>query len=225
MLLLFNRLGSNTEVLNSVIAPNGTITGTITYNALKYGNGSYSNNNANNIIFNPITGFDPNKWSAEMWLDTDYNMVDGVSNAYYGIIYWYYDANNYIIITLYPASYYNYCAFKIAGSTTNYSLRGLTWTAHDKIHVAWTYNKDGIGGGADKLQVYVNGVKVGSSTTAAATGSVTGGEIGILTDPSFFGNEQADACIDNLKVHNYDKTDFSDRLNERGGLADQVICG
>ena len=94
-----------------------------------------------------------------------------------------------------------------------------TYTAGDKIHMAMVWDYDGIGGGSDTMRIYKNGVEIGNSTLSVT--ERTGSTI-MRLGSDYGGVREADGIIDNLKIWDYAKIDFSDRYRERAGCNDMV---
>jgi hypothetical protein len=79
------------------------------------------------------------------------------------------------------------------------------------IHIAAVWDRAGIQGTQETLQLYVDGVRV-ASTTEDAWGTIVGSQVDIC------GANDVDACdnffMDNIKVWDFAKTDFADRFLE-----------
>jgi len=144
--LIFNRLGSDTQLTNSVVGADGTETGTLTYNAAKFGNGAYSNNAANYFSLD-ASGFDPNVYTIECWIQTDWSMTDGIPGdaAVHRMFCWYFSGVN---LTTFGTSatdlFFNHYVSgnNIVGFTTN-----ITWAASTNTHLALVFDRTGIAGG------------------------------------------------------------------------------
>ena len=83
------------------------------------------------------------------------------------------------------------------------------------IHIAGVWDRDGIGGSADKLRLYLDGTVV-AATTSAGWGSAVGprADIGGGNDSAIAGK----FALDNLKLHDTALTDFSHRFSEDGAI-------
>lgn len=102
---------------------------------------------------------------------------------------------------------------------------GVSFSANDWLHLAVTWNKNGINGTSYNLQFYVNGslltIAVGDPTTAIYASNVV-----VTAGVAFRANGNGQGCmglVDNVKIYDYEKIDFSDRGNERGGLNDLAL--
>jgi hypothetical protein len=79
------------------------------------------------------------------------------------------------------------------------------------FHLAAVWNRQGIGGSSETMQLYVNGAKV-AATSQNNWGTAVGSAVDI-------GGANDNNCanvffVDNLKLWNYSKTDFSYRFQE-----------
>jgi hypothetical protein len=104
------------------------------------------------------------------------------------------------------------------------------FSAGDLIHLAFVIDSNtipGLGGAYSAL--YWNGVRatktggVGSESTPVYAGSAAVTDGIIMCDRT--SAVSLNGGIDNFKIHNYAKTNFSDRFQERGGLHDQIMVG
>lgn len=87
----------------------------------------------------------------------------------------------------------------------------------ENVHMAVVHDKDGIAGSNDTIRVYVNGSNFMSST-ATTDWDLSDGEATFKVGCQFNKYDATERCSnlvhDNLKAHNYAKTDFSDRFQE-----------
>jgi len=217
---LWNKLGSDIEVQNSEAGPNGSWQGTSSYISIKFNNGMYINNDNNYIDFDG-SFFTPNNFTIEVWFKTDYNVVNGQSQdgKQHCFFVWFYNNNNrclakfthdtrYLEIDMcYNSSLYYF----------NCNNASITFSAGSIHHIAFVYDKNGIDGGADKLRIYFDGTQVFNSTSSPPTCTNSGGifHLGVdwgTVNPipwiNFTGG------IDNIKIFNCAKTDFSDKDTE-----------
>ena len=117
----------------------------------------------------------------------------------------------------------NFVLFDIQTTATQrISTTSITLNATDWYHIAFVWNKDGIGGGAETQQIYLNGIKVanGSNTLSltSSTYNMPLGHLGI-TNATIGWN----GYISSATCHNYAKTDFADRFNMRSGMNDLIL--
>jgi len=85
------------------------------------------------------------------------------------------------------------------------------------VHLAITWNRLGIAGGSDTSRFYVNGVAVSTSTATVASWSMPVGwyyTFGNASDGTAPISANANSYVDNLKIYQVEKTDYSDRFIE-----------
>jgi YVTN family beta-propeller protein len=82
------------------------------------------------------------------------------------------------------------------------------------VHVAFVWDVGGIGGTQDRLRIYRDGVLVAANQDDFATVRQDSRIVKILGHHAYSRFGQPTAYLDNLKVWNYAKTDFSDRFIE-----------
>lgn len=234
--ILFNRLGNSTQTTKSVIGVNGVEAAVITYNNVKFGSGASDSAAGAGITFNNVpVAF--NKGCIEFWIKTTQTPAAQVNMSPVGEGE---AAQTFPEIRVYWVDSLNQLIYIMATSSGVFAQLRITaanmgWTgAGDVIH--WAFGWDATGGsgaiakGSDVLYVYVNGSAVSSFALDNTVGGITyenmqgaskTNKLGICGENA--GNYGCNATVDNIKIYNYAKTDFSDRENERGGLDDQVI--
>jgi len=224
--VLWNKLGSATEVQNSAFGPNlgfyagggfPDATGNPAYvpgvfgNGLTLGPGGYiSQNRVHNVVWNTVNQYlNADRGTIEAWFKQNENPV-GFSHGVYRVFDGAYGLGP--GVGLWSDAANNALNFDVAfggtdvGVQTNISPMNGTW-----IHLAGVWDRNGIGASADKLRLYVNGNIVAASTAAG-----WGSTIGQFADIAG-GNDNNIAgkfAVDNLKVFNTSLTDFSDRFDE-----------
>jgi Concanavalin A-like lectin/glucanases superfamily len=223
--VLWNKLGSATEVQNSAFGPNLTfyvggvfpdVPGTPAYVPGVFGNavtltGSYGTfDREHNVIWNTVNQFvNADRGTIEAWFKQNSNPVANVNGVYRifdgayglgpGVGLWSDAANNALNFDV------GFGGTDV-GVQTNISPLNGTW-----IHLAGVWDRNGIGASADKVRLYVNG-----SVVAASTAAGWGNTVGQYADIAG-GNDGSIAgkfAVDNLKVFNTALTDFSDRFDE-----------
>lgn len=212
-LILWNKCGNASEINKSQIGSAGTINGTPTYNTAKFNDGTYSNSDSNYLTFSD-GGIDPNKITFEAWFKTDWSITDGVpSDSQFHVIYfWRYDANNYIVVSTRTTNFF----FNVVVGGTSYTATfttGITWSASTDVHLAVVINRNGIDGGSDTFRFYINNSLAASTTTTIADQTNRNGIFYTHIHPDAAGRV-LDGIIDNLKIYNYAKLDFSDKDTE-----------
>jgi hypothetical protein len=220
----YSRLGSDNQVQNSILGTNGTLVGTPTYQASKFGNGVYSNNVANYINIGNGQWFNPNAHTIDVWINTDYSVTDGVPSSASTNVpwFWYHDANNWAKWLVRPTVLL--IQYRVGGTFYSINLTtNITWAASTDTHTGYLMNRNGINGGSNTFEFYINGAIKGSSTLAIANQANAGTMFNLLVQ-----NEGGlvrfpwVGSLDNFKAYNYNRLNFDDRFDERGGLNDII---
>lgn len=214
-LVLHNKLGSNTEVSNSVVGANGTIVSNAIFKPGKFGNGFYISNDNDYITFPPSTLSDWSKFTAEMWLKPDWSMIGGTSTS---------DGIDHSPFLMHEGSSLDYISlyfhqngviiFALNADSGNCAVYEdtLDITAEQWYHYAIVADINGIAGTSDKMRLYIDGNMIKAISEYYVPGSFII-YVGIY-DPANPDNLEFEGIIDNLKIYNYAKTDFSDRNSE-----------
>ncbi len=217
-LILWNKLGSQTEVENSVTGPNGIISGTILFQPCMFDNGAY-NNTADSYITFDGSFFTPNCFTFECWFKTDFDVVNGVAQdgKNHTLFGWYYDRTHNMTFYFKHETDEGLC-FNLHNGYKYYhyfaTSSDITFNAGTIHHIALVYDRNGISGGNDIVRMYLDGNLEYNSTTLYPEETNTGGifYIGVARDVSIA--YPFSGTIDNIKIYNYAKTDFSDRYTE-----------
>jgi len=190
------------ENLTSEVGSNFTGTPN-SYQSAKFNNGVFINNSANKISASSV--FDTSLAQAfcvEFWYkpnfsssaSTRYPIISQPDSGLQLFLFWFEGGN-------WRAGYR-------VGETGQQVIASDSFNTNDLIHFGLVGDNSGIDGSGDKFRLYIDGVDVGSYTNGWTTSSLqTSLTIGSYWDDSFAGN----GLIDNLKVWDYAKTDFSDR--------------
>lgn len=219
--VLWNKLGSASEVTNSGIGPNGVIqqgTPSILYGPVQFGSGinvqgTYGDRNPTAVTFDrsSIASFSGNKGTMAFWVkpnhDSNYTGIarwigSGNSPEFSPDVYWRgWEKRIWFQICAQPFG----CDISAVVSVTNAMF---AFRAGDVFHVALVWDREGIDGTSDTIRAYINGTFYGAATRSWYR-DLPIGEVKL-------GNHDYAqlAEIDNLVVWDYAKTDFSDRLNE-----------
>jgi hypothetical protein len=230
-IVLWNKLGSPAEVLNSAYGPNLgfyntpgglDVVGNPAYVPGVFGNGVSIGPGGYNIVDREHTvvwsGVDqflsPEQGTISVWYKQNSDPV-GFDHGVYRLFDGGYGLGTGIGLTSlasFPAAGPPLLSFGMSfggtdtGVAYNISPFNGTW-----IHVAGVWDRTGIDNTADTIRLYING-NVVASTTSAGWGTTVGQFADIAG-----GNDQNIAgqfAIDNLKVYNVAVTDFSDRFVE-----------
>jgi hypothetical protein len=239
--LLWNKLGSDAEVGNSEIGPDGVITGDLDYLPCVYGNGfkPMPRTGDHNIPDNFVEYSSlclGQQGCIEFWFHPTWNspsvghVVDilgyGLPSAHgdpampSSIGAHYNDWQNYFNLGIYNVvdgaiDYYNYAAVQFRPSTTP------GWSTTEPFHLAIVW--DGTAPNPNnRVQVYINDNRVGSNYyggNPTFTGWPEDYNLRLGSrlqsgDWDRHNYEGLDGVVDNIKVWGYAKTDFSDRFEE-----------
>lgn len=229
-LLLFNHLGSLTEIANSVTGNNGAAVGSLLFKPCALGNGvapaprTGDHNLINNYVkFSKVRLL--NKGSLEFWytpswtsgtighvVDVACFSVPKVGGLPAGMAINYNDWQDRFCVTIYDSSRSNYICRKFIPSSLN------SWVVGKPLHfaVSWDYAAPL---DDNKLVIYVNGLKQGSiesingNTSTAikemnATGTLMLGSRDTNGDWDRHNWEGMDGIMDELKAWNYAKSDY-----------------
>ena len=226
--ILWNRLGSAQQVLNSDFGPdlafypggepwpnvvgNPAYTPGVFGDALTIGTGAYAvQDRQHTVVWNNVhEHLNPNRGTIDVWFKQTQNPIE-FSHGVYRIFDGAYGLGSGINFTSEAA---NGPALRFGmdfggtytGVSTNISALNGTWT-----HLAGVWDRDGIGGTDDTIRLYVNG-QVVASTTVAGWGTTVGqrADIGGGNDADIAGK----FAIDNLRVYDTALTNFDHRFVE-----------
>ena len=241
-LLLWNKLGSDAEVTNSEIGPDGVIIGAIDYLPGKFDNGfkPQPRTGDRNLQTNCVRYDGLNlgqKGCIEFWFQPDwvsgYGHIRHILNFAKPdgtplIIFHYNDWQNLLSLDFYfwVGDSIDFVSRSIVPSSTP------EWTTTEPFHVAIVWDGTAANN-ADKVKMFLNGVERGSlssrgSPTFANWGS--GNYLRLATrwvpgDWNRHNWEGSDGVMDNIKIWNYAKTDFEDRFIERVNQAPIAHAG
>ena len=228
--LLWNRLGSDVEVTNSEIGPDGTIVGDISYFPGKFGNGFKPDirTGDRNIPDNYVR-FDGlnlgQEGTIEFWFQPDW--IGGWSHIRcilnYGktgrapIAFEYNDWQDKLNIGLWneDVNDSNYVGRYIVPSSTP------EWSTTEPFHIAIVWDGTAVDN-ADKIKLYLNGNERGTLVGAGSPTFADWSNDNYLHlacrinegDWARHNWEGSDGVIDNLKIWDFAKADFSDRFEE-----------
>ena len=215
----FNRIESDSGVAASVAGSGYSITGSPAYAAGKYGNGiNVPANNSGLVVCTSYLGdILKTQGTIELWYKPVYASTDGTLRFITGG----YGTPGPTGVTLHyiywrDGKFY----FQTAKNHLHQTATAVSFSAGEWIHLAGVWDDAGINGGANRTQLYVNGVLKGYYSGAIV---IVGAEWNGIMNIVGFSHTTASGygVNDNIKVYDYAKTDFSDRFNERGGMNDQ----
>jgi PKD repeat protein len=229
-LIFWSKLGSNAEVTSPEIGPSMSITGALQYYPGPYDNGFYVTGNNNYPSVADLTTFNVENFAVEFWITprdndpfwTDDQWLFWVGPSVGGgagptIYAWFSTAAKQIrVVAISNASW---------GTGTNVTTGTLT----DFDNAQDTHFHIGIVGdssqaGTDRLDVYVDDVK--KPTTIVSPGvrdndwAVSPYNVPDSPNPLYLGvtntggNSMQKIAMDNIKIWDYSKRNFSDRIYE-----------
>jgi len=223
-LVFWNKLGSEKEVLTSVVGPGLTfyegggwpeVSGTRNFVPGKHGGaatliGAYQNmSRVHNLVLKNLEKLlNPERGCIEAWY---YQEGPPVAYAYgvYRIFDGPYGIGSGVSLHLMPEGLSFGVGF--GGQGRGASLPAAEIPNREWIHLAGAWDRQGLDGSPETLRLYVNGKKVAAAkekdwgTNAAGQADIAGGNDGRCAGKFF---------VDNLKIWNCAKTDFSDRDRE-----------
>ncbi|MFN0136551.1 MAG: hypothetical protein ACKVS9_10605 [Phycisphaerae bacterium] len=230
-LVFWNRLGSATQVTNSEVGPNGWMTGTgAAFEPAKFGNGFI--NKATTDVAAPqypgsVLHVLRERGTVEIWIVPKVSSPQPYTHGIYALVgdsaaeHWYMNRGNVYLIwgdTVTGNGFFGGVQFDGMHARTPDEPQQFVTTPGTPVHAAICWDIDGIAGSGDKVRIYRDGILV-SATSAAWNPSGTVYQEKFMTG-HVAGTAPADRYIsDNLKVWNYAKTDFADRLLEPAGSA------
>ncbi|MCA9965380.1 MAG: cadherin-like domain-containing protein [Anaerolineales bacterium] len=221
-LIMWNKLGSDSEVTHSEFGPNLDfytggywvhVPGQRAYVPGKFGqaitlSGSYfSTVRVHNLVLNDLSNYiDPEQGTVEAWyyqkaIPVPYNygvyrIFDGAYGLDAGMAFDVYGSPDQMRFALgFGAASYVTISYDLANIPNN------EW-----IHVAAVWDRQGIGGSAETMRLYVNGTSVAASTDSSwgtAVGSqadIAGGNDANIADKFY---------LDNMRIWDYARTDFT----------------
>lgn len=212
--VLHNALGSVSEVQNSAYGPDGTIRGSVNFNNdVKFGKGITPNTgDAGSGVDFPSTILNPEAGCIEMWSEF-YNTPSAGTYGVYGFVnvaHW--DQN--------PLSlYWHNSTSKLEGTLAfgataiGVTLTGFNPALNSPVHIAMVWDRNGIDGSVDFVRLYVDGNIVAVNSTDNSWGTDSSGNLRVAApwDDQFSTDRYS---VDNIKVWDYAKSDFTNRIFE-----------
>jgi hypothetical protein len=207
----YNRAGSDGDWAIPVIGLASTKSGTPTYEAVKFGNGTRIGSADYHTVSDIAIG--STAYTLEFWTKP---VADQATNSY--IFHWVTGAGK---ISYETQQYSGQLRIGQVDSGGGYDVLYYftpTWTAGEVWHCAMVFNS-GAGAG-NRCKLYKNGVEISADSTPQDN-TWSDSNLTLLPKDNYSGGNTW--AIDNIKIYDYAKTDFSDRFNERSGLNDQTM--
>jgi hypothetical protein len=220
---IWNRCGNLNQLNNSDIGLDFSLTGSVTYEKSRFGMGVDTPGGANYPSLSYDTSIYPvDDFTVELWWVPDFDR-DGTDPAYGALAFFGIGtgANNMLFANKIQNASNKYIQIATRDSATwrsDYSFNLNNYSAGDLQHFAFIFTSSGGVGG--KLRLFQNGVEI-SGTPAPSRDSVwniTGTHtLYIGKQPNATGLWGSLGPVDNFKLFDRVKTDFSDRFNEGFG--------
>lgn len=217
-LILWNKLGSDYAVAHSEAGVNGTWSGQALYDSAKFANGATHRFNRQNCVsFNSaLTSEDV--FTIEFWIKTPYDVpdtlqIDGQNLNLFYIISG--SDHNTGFIAAIDSAQLNAAVYHNWPPYSSLYRWNVSWRADELHHIAIVY--DNSAGSGQYIKFYFDG-ELQTSTVMLADSPweierPMDLHLGIWLEPNA-GIIGAENIIDNIKIYNYAKTDFSDRFYE-----------
>lgn len=208
-LILWNKLGSRSEIEMSEIGISGKIKGSPSYITAVHGKGTVVDTGVL-IWFEDIFDEIRERGTIEFWVYYNATLPSFVDRYFTGAPV---ESTSVFRAETFNATrgiitiYFNGAMLDIS----QYIPRSIT--VQDRIHYAFCWDINGFLNN-QTIQIYMDGEKVWSTTSAITPIAGVNKNLFLGCEP---GNEPAreiDNTIDNLKIYNFAKTDFSDRFVE-----------
>jgi hypothetical protein len=230
-LVLWNKLGSNAEVLDSAYGPDlafytgggwPDVQGDRAYipgrfgNAVKLAGGPYGTaDRVHNIVLDNLNNYVcPERGTVEAWFNqiadpinyqrAIYRVFDGAYGLGSGM---YFDSTGEHSFGPRFRFALQFGGSSVSANSLTDGLQGFNISPYNGtwIHLVGVWDRAGVAGSADKLRLYLNGVVV-ATNSSGSWGSVVGSRADIC------GGQDADSAgrfyVDNLKLWNYAETRF-----------------
>lgn len=199
----WNRTGNAAQIAASEIGPNCFWNGTEQYTEVKFNDGALVDAvDVNADVESSFTGFNVNAFIIGIWIKTTWSCAAGVPSIAGWLDPWHYriDANNFITLTFnrVGAVYYHFFRIRVGGVFTDWTVSRGTWSAGDLVHLAWVFDRNGIGGGANTRRFYQDGILERSTNIATANQAATTG--GFCLGNFHAGGEPWKGGVDNPKI-------------------------
>lgn len=226
-LLVWNKIESASGgVISSEVGQNfQEYGGSMVYQDAKYGKGAYDGGANKAVDFTDTSVLKRDAWTIEMWYKyTDLSVTNGIPSS--GMPHMWTDSLGGGFL---HRNSTNETYFVLRDGVSYSEVASLDWidiAQNDVVHWALVYDFNGIEGSGDMIRIYYHNETSGQSGYAgAAKGSFTGIEDRGTTSGYRFGRV-ADVdgtyrnriTLDNVKIWDYAKTNFSDRFSESGAL-------
>lgn len=217
--VLWNKLGSNTEVVNSEVGPSGSIQGNnYAYEPAKFGNGYVRKALWNWIEFPAqIMTSLGTKGTISMWIVPKVTQPQPYNYGVFGLIGHPYSGraeNFYLLWGDGVTGQAFFGGIDPTGIRTPYEPNQFVAQIGVPFHAAMAWNVNGIDGGNDTLRIYRDGQIISAVSQQWNPSTIPGVGLVIGAQAESDGNSYDKYIVDNIVAYDYAKTDFSDRFIE-----------
>lgn len=228
-LIFWNKLDSQYDVLNCEVGPGGNVTGALAFSPAQFGRGA-TNADVGSYLAIENTVFNPGCGTIEFWFKTDFDVSNGCSQDG-GLQKWwvtqsaYTETGDYCYFFVFfdDAGHSGRLGIGMAGQDNQgvfiypyfYSNNGFDWKAGELHHFAISYDRAGFDSGKT-LAVFLDGKELVSSS--ADWGVYNKGTVPLVLNNNIAQMRESHTVLDNIKIWNYAKNNFSDRFTEDGTL-------
>ena len=220
-LVLWNKLGSSEEIQNSEIGLNGTIIGSdYAFETAKYGTGYVRKAIGSNYVSFPQTILQnlKRRGTVELWVNPKVTNPVAFSYGVFPLFGNTFGTNSHVYIAWGDGTsgvgFYGSVNFDGTGHQTEPYESQYVATIGVPFHVAICWDVEGIDGTSNTVRVYRNGTLINTSDATWDANDTThnydGCTLGMGPDSGGYDKY----IVDNIKVWNYAKTNFSDRFKE-----------
>lgn len=209
-LVFWNRCGSEDEVRKSEVGPDGKIVGTLEFKEGKFGKGLNYTDAESYALFDDIPVGDEGCY--EVWISTGFDVVAGqpYPSGNWGFAGCVEELRQKSFINLGLDDGWGIQGWVWSDPQTPFLLRQrdnqTAWKAGTWHHIALVWSKSKSIPGGKSLALYVDG----KMTTSEMEDFKGFGGLMRLSVPNW-AYEYMDACLDEIRIWNFAKTDFSDR--------------
>ncbi|WP_445367918.1 hypothetical protein ACH5Y9_24465 [Methylomonas sp. BW4-1] len=217
--VLWNKLGSNTEVINSEVGPSGSIQGNqYAYEPAKFGNGYVRKALWNWIEFPAqIMTSLAQKGTISMWIVPKVTQPQPYNYGVFGLVghpYSWREESFYLSWGDGVTGQGIFGGIASAGVITSLEPQQFVAQIGAPFHAAIAWNVNGIDGGNDTMRVYRDGQLINATSQQWNPSTIPAVGLVIGAQAESDGNSYDKYIVDNIVAYDYAKTDFSDRFIE-----------
>jgi hypothetical protein len=200
------------------IGNNFSDVGTITNPAVKFGNGVYATTN-NNYITASITDSPRDLFMYSFWIDTDYNVTNGIPASAMGDVFSVFKSNT-IKTGMYIDNSLGFYIFDtvVSGGIDLAVTTGLTWTAGNPQYMQVLFSRNNVMSSSHTFRLYHNGVLRGSTSKTASLNLVGAGSKLALDNGKLYALPADATLIDEII-----DLDYKNSVNEGHKIDNKVI--